>query len=93
MTMFTHAPADFRAEFKVWRASRPAWGVLIKAIRNDAPRDDLDKSADEAGATPDELRELEMIRRNARQRKTEAAKYPQAKKRLDAMDATEADHG
>jgi hypothetical protein len=75
---------EFRAEFEQWRIARPAWKALLKAIRAGGDGTEL---ASAAGASPAELREMVMVRTNARWREAEAAKYSAAKKRLAALDA------
>jgi hypothetical protein len=78
---------SYTSEFKTWRAGRTAWAKLIKAIKaGAADAAELQRLGDEAGATSEEIRELQMIRRNALQRQPEASRYSAASRRLAGLD-------
>ena len=81
--MFTD---DFNRAYRQWRASRPAWANLVKAVRSDAPDSELQRLAADAGAGQEEINELLTLRKSALRRQEGAARFPAAKKELERLD-------
>jgi len=76
----------FKVEFETWRAGRPEWAALLRAIKSGAPADELRRLGTEAGADENELIGLAQFRRQALLSETAAKAFPSAKKRLAALD-------
>ena len=76
---------QFVNDMREWRASRPAWASLLKGIRQDAERGELDRLAEEAGASASELLELIELRRKAKGA-TRGGELRAVQKRLAALD-------
>jgi hypothetical protein len=77
----TTSDLGFRSEFETWRASRPAWKALVKAIREERSREDIDRLAPAAGVDRSELLDLLTQHATAKGHLEDANKLPEAKRR------------
>jgi hypothetical protein len=76
--------ASFRSEYDGWRKKRPQWLALCKAIRNEANREELYGLASEAGATINEVWDMQTLSRRGRDAAGEAKQLDSAEKALAA---------
>jgi len=89
--MFDNMSPEFLADFRAWRAGRPAWKKLLAQIRAGTQTrgegDALRAAAADAGADAQELADLQHIMRHATKCRRLAAEFPTAQRRLAELDS------
>jgi hypothetical protein len=70
----------YRAEFQTWRSSREAWKNLVRAIREERPRAEVDQLAPAAGVTLTELLDLIAQHWSAKAHQEEVVRLPEARR-------------
>jgi len=80
----------FRQAFEEWRRARPAWVALVKAIREERPREEIDLLAAPAGVDRQELLDLISQHLGGKAHLEDASRIDNARKRAkEARDRLE----
>ena len=74
--------AKFRSDLRTWLVARREYAALVEAVAKDKPLEVLRRLAADAGCGPNEICDLQNVRRNAKKARDEIARLPQYKREL-----------